>query len=136
MIDASDSGIDEIICYLLASQPIIVSGYSIFNVIMNIITEIGKIPVHISVGISQNKNTKAIHIGISFAVSFGMRELKMQSAIKLYNNSCFSDVEVSDIFSKYFLAVNRQRQIFEIVIPKVLFFRGHLFPQRLRESGQ
>ncbi len=97
--------------------------------IMYIITEIRKILIHIIVRVSQNQNPEALHVGVPFPILFGMFRLKMLRAIQLNDDLCFRNIEVCNIFADYFLPMNGQWQELKVVIPKVILFLCHSFPQ-------
>ncbi len=55
----------------------------------------------------------------------------MLRTVKFYHNICFRAVEINNIAVNYFLAIYRNRQFFQEVIPKMLFFFRHITPQGL-----
>ena len=55
--------------------------------------------------------------------------------VKLNNQFGFRTIKINDIPINYFLTNKSNRVIFQKIIPKMLFFLGHVFPEFLRERN-
>ena len=95
-----------------------------------------KVFLNIQIRISQNSITVSCKIVISLRITLFTLFGKMLGTIQLNNQFCIRNIKICYIVIQYLLPLDCDIQFFQKIIPKMLFFFGHVFAQILRLSGQ
>ena len=95
--------------------------------IPNICTDSREIFVHIGIGISENCQSLLTQILIPGGIRLLAREVIVLRTIKLDNQLLFSDIEINNISTDDFLAMDGEGECFQKIIPKMTFVACHVF---------
>lgn len=98
--------------------------------IQNIFANTAKIPIHLSIGISQNPQSQRTELRIPLRICQLARSIIMLRTIQLNDNFCAGNIEINNIFADHLLPVNHHWKISQKIIPKMTLFLCHVFSQR------
>ena len=102
----------------------------------NVIANILKMLIHSIVAISQHADTQLSKLGISLGVFLSVRWLTVLHTVNFDGDAFFCNEKIKDVVTNGFLTVYSKRQVLQKIIPKMLFFRGHIFSECLRGPGK